>query len=165
VRLDRAIDLYLGDLARQGKSKRTLFTYRNRLTPLCGPKHVAEPPDVTALTANDCRAHLDTWRDSAPGTRYHAWAVLSGFFKWLYRADLIADNPMARIEPPRRQAPEELDVVSVTGADVRRLFDVCETWGELLCLRHSPISGRVEGLSRSCGGARSISSARRFASA
>jgi integrase len=134
LRLDRAIDLYLGDLARQGKSKRTLFTYRNRLTPLCGPKQVVEPPDVTLLTANDCRAHLDTWRDSAPGTRYHAWAVLSGFFKWLYRAELIADNPMARIEPPRRQPPEELDVVTVTGADVRRMFDVCETWGELLCL-------------------------------
>jgi integrase len=134
VRLDRAIDLYLGDLARQGKSKHTLFTYRNRLTPLCGPKSVVEPPDTSALTANDCRTHLDTWRDSAPGTRYHAWAILSGFFKWLYRAELISENPMARIEAPRRQLPEELDVVSVTGADVRRLFDSCETWGELLCV-------------------------------
>ena len=60
--------------------------------PLCGPKQVIEPPDAALLTANDCRAHLDAWRESAPGTRYHAWAVLSGFFKWLYRADLIAEE-------------------------------------------------------------------------
>jgi integrase len=134
VRLDKAIDLYLGDLARQGKSKRTLITYSVRLVPLCGPKQVIEPCDVREVTVNDCRAYLDQWRESAPGTRYHAWAVLSGFFKWLFRAEMIDENPMARIEPPKRLAPEDLDVVSLTGADVRKLFDVCETWGELLCL-------------------------------
>jgi integrase len=134
VRLDKAIDLYLGDLARQGKSRRTLQTYGIRLMPLCGPKKVVEPGDVRDVITDDLRAYLDTWRDAAPGTRYHAWAVLSGFFKWLYRAEMIDINPMLRIEPPRREAPEDLDVVTVTGAGVRRLFDVCETWGELLCL-------------------------------
>jgi len=134
VRLDRAIDLYLGDLARQGRSRRTLRTYELRLMPLCGARDVAEPRDVRVVTTDECRAYLDRWRDSAPGTRYHAWAVLSGFFKWLYRAEMIEENPMMRIEPPRRLAPEDLDVVTVTGSDVRRLFDVCETWGELLCL-------------------------------
>jgi len=134
VRLDRAIDLYLGDLARQGKSPKTLGTYSVRLMPLCGPKQLVEPPDARDVTTDHCRVYLDNWRDSAPGTRYHAWAVLSGFFKWLYRAELIDVNPMARIEPPKRLAPEELDVVTLRGSDVRRMFDVCETWGELLCL-------------------------------
>ncbi|HVU77357.1 MAG TPA: tyrosine-type recombinase/integrase [Gaiellaceae bacterium] len=134
MRLDRAIDRYLGDLARQGKSNRTLKTYAFRLMPLCGAKEVAEVRDVRAVTTNECRAYLDNWRDAAPGTRYHAWAVMSGFFKWLYRAEEIDINPMARIEPPRRLPPEELDVVTVTGADVRKMFDVCQTWGELLCL-------------------------------
>jgi len=41
---------------------------------------------------------------------------------------------MAKIESPARHAPEDLDVTTVTGADVRRLFDVCETWHDLLCL-------------------------------
>jgi integrase len=41
---------------------------------------------------------------------------------------------MLRVEAPKRQASEDLDVVSVTGGDVRRMFDVCETWGELLCI-------------------------------
>lgn len=134
MRLDRAIDAYLGDLARQGKSKKTLFTYANRLMPLCGPKQLHDAPDTCELTPARCRAHLDIWRDSSPGTRYHAWAVLSGFCKWLYRAEIVAENPLARIEPPKRLAPEDLDVVSVTGAEVRRMFDVCESWGELLCL-------------------------------
>jgi integrase len=134
VRIDRAIDLYLGDLARQGKSKRTLLTYGIRLMPLCGPKEVVEPRDVCDVTADDLRAFLDTWRDAAAGTRYHGWAVLSGFFKWLYRAELIDLNPMGRIEPPKRLPPEDLDVITLSGSDVRRMFDACETWGELLCL-------------------------------
>ena len=57
-----------------------------------------------------------------------------GIFKWLYHAEMIDENPMLRVEAPKRQASEDLDVVSVTGGDVRRLFDVCETWGELLCI-------------------------------
>ena len=134
MRLDHAIDRYLGDLARQGKSGRTRDDYRRKLTLLCGPEAVVEPPAVGAVTADECRAHLDLWRDSAAGTRYHSWAVLSGFFKWLYRTEMIVENPMLRVEAPKRQASEDLDVVSVTGGDVRQLFDVCETWGELLCI-------------------------------
>jgi site-specific recombinase XerD len=113
VRLDRAIDLYLGDLARQGKSTRTLTTYGVRLMPLCGARDVVEPRDVRLVTTDECRSYLDNWRESAPGTRYHAWAVLSGFFKWLYRAELIDENPMLRMEPPRRLPPEDLDVVTL----------------------------------------------------
>jgi len=62
------------------------------------------------------------------------WAVLSGFFKWAYRQGLIETNPMARIEPPQRQRAEDLDVVTLSGADVRRMFDACQSWHDLLCL-------------------------------
>jgi integrase len=41
---------------------------------------------------------------------------------------------MGRIKPPRRPSPDDLDVTTVSGADVRRLFDACETWTDLLCL-------------------------------
>jgi hypothetical protein len=41
---------------------------------------------------------------------------------------------MARIEPPKRLAADDLDVTTVTGDDVRRLFDACETLHELVCL-------------------------------
>lgn len=134
VRLDLAIDLYLGDLARQGKAWRTRDDYRRKLLPLCGAKEVVEPPQAHEIGPNECRRHLDRWIDSAPGTRYHSWSVLSGFFKWLYRQGIVEVNPMARIASPQRQRPEDLDVVTLSGADVRRMFDACESWHELLCL-------------------------------
>jgi integrase/recombinase XerD len=134
VRLDRAIDLYLGELARRGYSSRTRDDYLRKLLPLCGPAAVVEAPQVDEVGPNECRTHLDRWINSAPGTRYHSWAVLSGFFKWLYRQGIIESNPMARIEPPQRQRAEDLDVVTLSGAEVRRMFDACQSWHELLCL-------------------------------
>jgi integrase len=134
VRLDRAIDLYLGELARRGYSSRTRDDYFRKLLPLCGPAAVVEPAEVDEVGPNECRTHLDRWINSAPGTRYHSWAVLSGFFKWLYRQGIIESNPMARIEPPQRQRAEDLDVVTLSGAEVRRMFDACQSWHELLCL-------------------------------
>ena len=65
---------------------------------------------------------------------YHSWAVLSGFFKWLYQAEIIDQNPMARIEAPKRLASEDLDVTTVSAKEVHQLFEACETWGDLLCL-------------------------------
>jgi integrase len=41
---------------------------------------------------------------------------------------------MARIEPRKRQRAEDLDVVTPSGDDVRRMLEVCETWQQLLCL-------------------------------
>jgi integrase len=41
---------------------------------------------------------------------------------------------MERIKRPRKPRPEELDVVTVSGSDVRKLFDACQTWHDLVCL-------------------------------
>lgn len=151
MRLDRVIDLYLGELARRGYSDRTRGDYWRKLLPLCGASGV-EAPNVEDVGETECRRHLDNWRDSAPGTRYHSWAVLRSFFGWLYRAGVIDANPMARIEPPKRLAADDLDVTTVTGADVRRLFDACETVHELLCLRRLLIWGRGAGRRQRCVG-------------
>ena len=129
---DRAIDFFQGEQARKGRAGRTRDDYFRKLVLLC-PKEGDCPP-VRDVSSNDCRRVLDRWRDSAPGTRYHSWAVLSSFFGWLYRAGVIDVNPMARIEPPSRHHPEDLPVTTVSAHDVRRLFDACETWHELLCL-------------------------------
>jgi integrase/recombinase XerD len=93
-----------------------------------------DAPPIEDLRPADCRAFLDHWREKAPGTRYHSWAVLSSFFGWLYRTGELEVNPMARIEPPKRQRPTELPVTTVSEADVGQLFDACQTWRELLCL-------------------------------
>jgi integrase len=35
---------------------------------------------------------------------------------------------------PRKPRPEDLDVVTVTMEEIRRMLDACETWQEFLCL-------------------------------
>ena len=43
MRLDRVIDLYLGELARKGYSPRTREDYWRKLLPLCGSSRVEAP--------------------------------------------------------------------------------------------------------------------------
>jgi integrase/recombinase XerD len=131
VRLDRAIDRFDGELARRGCTKRSRADYRRKLTPLCD---LLPDASVLDVTEDDCRAHLDRWRDRHPNTMRHSVSVLKSLFGWLYEIDAIPRNPMDRIKPPRRPNPDDLDVTTVSGADVRRLFDACETWTEFLCL-------------------------------
>ena len=40
---------------------------------------------------------------------------------------------MATIQRPRRKRPEDLAVVTVGEREVRRLFEACEDWDEILC--------------------------------
>jgi integrase len=131
VRLDRAIDRYIGELARRSCSPVTRNDYFRKLAPLCDLLPDADAGDVTE---DDCRRYLDRWRDRSPGTIAHSVSVLNGFFGWLYETDQIPRNPMERIKRPRKPAPEDLDVVTMSEADVRRLFTGCETWHEILCL-------------------------------
>ena len=106
------------------------------------------------MSTDDCRRYLDQWRDSAPGTRYHAWAVLSGFFKWLYRAEIIGENPMWRIEPPR--APIARGTRCRLTDRLRREAG-CSTsarpGGSCSASRRSPTLALVVAPSRSCAGA------------
>jgi len=134
MRLDRAIDRYLGDLSRRGYSRRTRDSYFRKLSKLYDRYPVGSDLAVEDVTEDDCRALLDTWNEAAPATRYHSWAVLSGFFQWAYRHGLVEGNPMARIEAPKRLRPEELDVTTISDEDVVRLFNGCRTWREALCL-------------------------------
>jgi integrase len=131
VRLDRAIDRFDGELARRGCAKRSRADYFRKLAPLCDLLPDAAVSDVTE---DDCRAHLDRWRDRHPNTMRHSVSVMKSFFGWLYEVGASERNPMDRIKPPRRPISEDLDVTTVSGADVRRLFDACQTPTDLLCL-------------------------------
>lgn len=98
LRLDRAIDRFDGELARRGCTKRSRADYRRKLAALCD---LLPDASVTDVTEDDCRAHLDRWRDRHPNTMRHSISVLS-FFGWLYEVDEIPRNPRDRIKPPRR---------------------------------------------------------------
>jgi len=131
VRIDRAVDVYIGELARRGRSKSTRETYHRLLVDFAtkmGDKSVAE------VTAHDCRSFLDRWTDASPSTLASGVSLLRGFFEFFIDEDEIETSPMARIRRPRRKRPEDLDVVTVTAEDVERMFDACEDWQEVICL-------------------------------
>jgi integrase len=133
VRIDEAVDLYLGELARLGRSARTRDDYWRKLVGLCTVAGL-QKADVGAVTDDDCRRYLDRWSDASPSTMAHSVSVLAGFFRWLYENDRIDRNPMEKIRRPRRPKPEDLDVKSVGPEDVRRLLLACVTPQELLCV-------------------------------
>lgn len=135
MRLSRAIDLWLGDLARGGRTRATRFAYQRYLFKFVD--HVDRSrldADVREVTVNDCRAFLDRWTDSAPSTGGSIHSALNGLFSWLYVEGEVDANPMLRIARPRRLRPEDVPVVTVTRAEVEKMFAATEGWQEFLCL-------------------------------
>ncbi len=132
MRPDRALDRFDGDMARRNCSPRSRDSYSRTLS--CLFAQLPVDPTVTDVTEDVIRRCLDGWSGGKAGTRYKVDAIFRAFSKWLYQCELVDRNPMDRIPRPKRMHPDELQVTSVTDADVRRIFDACETWNELLCL-------------------------------
>ena len=133
MRLDRALDRFDGDLARRNcspRSRRDYFWHLRRLFEYLPP----EDPRTTDLTQDVIRDCLDRWADATPSTRYRVDAIFRSFSKWLYFNDLVERNPMDKLPRPKRTHPDDVPLRALSGSDVRRLFDGCETWRELLCL-------------------------------
>lgn len=144
--IDHAIDAYIADLARRGKTESTRQKYREFLD---GFAVNVEQLDVGAITPDHCRCYLDQWTRNRPpaggrrairppasvGTLALHNTILRRFFAFLHEdLEAIPRNPMERVKRPRRKRPEDITVVSVSGDDVSRMFDACEDWQELLCL-------------------------------
>lgn len=139
--IGRAIDLWIGELARLRKSRRTRETYNRQLQRFADtlPPYTA----VGEITADDCRRFLDIWRDAAPSTMASGVSILRGFFRFLIDEGHVPEpGPMARIKRPRRPRAEDLDVVTISTADARALINACATWQELLCLSTALYTGR-----------------------
>lgn len=129
--LDHATDLWIGELARQGKSPNTRRKYRETLDPFCETYEHLAPGEITA---DHCRRFLDRWSNHAPSTLALHVTVIRRFFAFLDDEGIVARSPAERLRRPRRPRAEDIDVVSVSAGDVSRMFDACETWQELLCL-------------------------------
>jgi integrase len=130
--VDRAIDLFLGDLARRGCTERTRKTYARLLDKFCD--RLPDDYDVSKITTDDCRRWLDTFAHRARGTQAHAEAVLASFVKWLYLDGKIARNPVDRLQRTKRIPPDDLDVVTVQTEEVIRMLQAATGWSERLAL-------------------------------
>ena len=80
MRLDLALDRYIGDLARKGCSPSTRRSYWFKLTKLCDRRDIAE------VTPDDCAAFIDQWADSSNGTLAHSVTTVKCFFRWVISA-------------------------------------------------------------------------------
>jgi integrase len=135
VRLARAIDLWMGELARGGRTASTRTSYERYLFKFVAQLEQARPDvDARQVTTNDCRHFLDGWTGRSASTVCSIHSALSGLFGWLYLEGEVDANPMTRIARPRRPRPEDLDVVIVTPADVERMLRATADWQEFLCL-------------------------------
>jgi site-specific recombinase XerD len=130
--ITRATDLFLDDLLSRGYSQRTVDTYRRLLDKFADS--VPADYDVGQVTDEDCRRYFLRFSRSAPGTRAHAFSVLSSFFKWLYGTEKIKRNPLDRMTRPKRIPSEDLDVLTLSSAGVRCLLEHATSWPERITL-------------------------------
>ena len=128
--LGAAIDLYVGELARRGRSAETRRTYERVLFLLAdryGESTIAE------ITADDCRRFLDRWRDAAPSTLALHVSVLNGFFGFL-RDEGRIDARWSGCAGRPRSGPR----ISTSSAWGKRTWSGCsppaKDWQELLCI-------------------------------
>jgi site-specific recombinase XerD len=135
MRLSRAIDLWLGELARSGRTASTRASYERYLFMLAGQLEQSRPDlSVRDVTTNDCRRFLDGWNARSSSTVCSIHSALNGFLSWAYLEGEIEANPMVRIARPRRPRPEDAEVVILTANDVQRMLAASADWQEFLCL-------------------------------
>jgi len=88
---------------------------------------------------------LNRWVGGQPSTLALKTSIVKGFSRFLVErgfADSDAAQPLKR---PRRQRPEDVDVVSLMPGDVVRLLERCQDWQEYLCLSTLAYTGARRG--------------------
>lgn len=118
------MEAFLEDLARAGKSPRTIEGYRKDLVDFVAwvegrYGEAFDPKAVLPEDVRDYRQHLLAIRRAAPSTVNRRLAALRAFFAFLAARGEIAANPAARIPDVRavRAAPKAL-----SEAELRRLL-------------------------------------------
>ena len=95
------IDDFLKDLKNANRSPHTCRAYASDLYRLA-KFYEGFPHAINATTLRD---FLDTFSHLKPATKARKQAALNSFFTWAYRQDLILANPMAKVDPVRRDTP------------------------------------------------------------
>lgn len=133
----RAVDLYLVDFVNKSRSRngRSADSYRRLLDKFSDYIRVTRGDcDVTAITADDCRSFLGLFSTKAAGTRATYYSQLNSLLEWLYLQQRVKKNPLDHIPRPRRIAPEDLDVTTISTVDVGRLLAACRNHTEILSI-------------------------------
>jgi len=101
LRLGRAVDDFLADLTHTNRAEATVRAYRSDLASFAA-QHRGPPESITPEVL---RGYFATLSHLAPATRARREATLTSFLRWAYRQDLIAANPMDKLDRVRLPAP------------------------------------------------------------
>jgi integrase/recombinase XerD len=132
MRISRAIDSYIGELARLGRTQATRTKYRQVLEPFADQLDL--DAQVADATKDHCRHYLDRWVDSSPATIALYVSILTVFFAYCVDEGWIDQSPMEKIRRPPLKRPEDLDVVTVSGDEVGRMFAAAQALDEFICV-------------------------------
>jgi site-specific recombinase XerD len=108
---------FLTDLKNANRSPHTYRAYASDLYRLA-TFYEGVPATISVDVLRD---FLDTFSHLKPATRARKQAALNSFFQWAFRHDLIAANPMAKIESVKREAPQ---VRALERTDVEKILAI-----------------------------------------
>ena len=131
--IGRAIDLYIGELARRGRAKTTRDSYQRLLNDFADTLPYRDFI-VSEIEREHYERFLNRWVDSEPSTLASGVSLCHGFSTFLYERGYAEHDEAHDIKRPRRKKPDDLDVVTVSARDVGRMLDACEDWQELICV-------------------------------
>jgi integrase/recombinase XerD len=114
------IEAFLTDLKNANRSPHTGRAYAIDLNRLA--VFYQGPPEM--ITVEHLRSFLETFAHLKPASRARKQAALNSFFTWAYRHDLMEANPMAKLDPVKRDSPASR---ALTRAEVEKVLAVIPT--------------------------------------
>lgn len=120
VSFSRAIDAFVGDLARRGRSQATRASYRRLLNRFADAVH-DKPVDELQLA--DYEAFLDRWTDSSPSTLASGVSLVRAFSRFAHERGWPLMTSPPRCGVHGASATKTLK----SSLSARRTFSVCST--------------------------------------
>lgn len=125
--LAAAVDRYLASVEGAGYSPHTLKAYGTRLNDFVAyagedVSVAVDPETVQAYLAALRRRRIGRRVGVSPQTLAHAFAVLSGFFRWVERTLRIEPNPMRDVLKPRAETSVDDEFHSLTSEQLDDLL-------------------------------------------
>jgi integrase/recombinase XerC len=130
--LSRAIDRYVGSVEGAGYSPHTLKAYATRLNDYLRwvvedagdeqPVALQSPETIQSYLAALRRRKIGRRIGVSPQTLAHAYAVLSGFHRWMERSLRLEPNPMRDVLRPRGETSVDEEFKSLTAEQLEQLL-------------------------------------------
>lgn len=132
--LGESFDLFDGELARNSRSISCRRTYGWTLNHLADDARRIGKQYANELTLDDYERTLNRWTNLAPSTLAQRISCFRTYSKFLWRRGWASSWVCADMDRPRRPRAEDIDVVSVSSADVQRMFQAVQDRQEFICL-------------------------------